>query len=96
MCGKDVRSGTDRISVGALRLHAQALLASFEAGHAGFVGDAFVATLDAGSEVGELCRCGIWSRGVGGYRVVSSEALRMADEVLHEVDHAAPPRGRSN
>ena len=95
MCGNGWRSGTDRVSVGALRLHAQALLASFEAGHAGFVTDTFVATLDAGPEVGELCRSGIWSRGEGGYRVVSSEALRMADEVFHEVDHGAPPGGRA-
>lgn len=78
----------------ALRLHAHALLASFEAGHAGFVTDAFLRAANAPHEVQELCRHAIWARGDGGYRVIASEARRMADEVFREAGHRVPPRER--
>jgi hypothetical protein len=75
------------ISLGALRLHAQGLLASFEAGDAGFVPDTYLASFgdDATPAVLELCLCGVWVRAGDGYRVVSSEALRMAFEVHRQM-----------
>jgi hypothetical protein len=74
------------ISLAALRVHAQGLLASFEGGHAGFVPDDYLATLgpDADAAVQELCRYGVWRRADGGYAVASSEALRMAHELHRE------------
>jgi hypothetical protein len=75
------------LSPTSLRLHAQALLASFEAGHPGLVTDRDLAGF--GDEVTpaalELCRSGVWVRTDGGYRVVLSEALRMAHEVHRQM-----------
>jgi hypothetical protein len=75
------------ISLAALRLHAQGLLASFEAGHAGFVSDRYLATFgpDTAPAVLELCLAGVWARVGAGYEVVSSEALRMAHEVHRQM-----------
>lgn len=74
------------MSLAALRLHARGLLASFEAGDAGFVSDAYLdARPDSASEVLELCLAGVWTRADGGYAVVSSEALRMAYELHRQV-----------
>ncbi|MGH8862661.1 MAG: hypothetical protein ACRDVG_15750 [Jatrophihabitantaceae bacterium] len=76
-----------QVSRRALRLHAQGLLDSVEKGRAGFVSDDFLASLggDAAAAVVELCVLGIWARRCDGYRVMSSEASRMADEVFREV-----------
>jgi hypothetical protein len=85
------------LSLGALRLHAQALLASFEAGHAGFVSDEYLTGVagDTAVTVLELCVAGVWARAADGYRVVSSEALRMAAEVHRQMSdepaHHADP-----
>jgi hypothetical protein len=75
------------VSLGALRLHAQGLLASFESGHAGFVPDRYLAGFgpDTAPAVLELCLAGVWSRVGKGYEVVSSEALRMAAEVHRQM-----------
>ena len=77
---------THGISPSAVRLHAQGLLASFAAGHAGFVPDAFLDPFgsSAAAAVRELCLAGLWHRAGDGYRVVPSEALRMAHEVRSE------------
>jgi hypothetical protein len=75
------------LSMNALRLHAQGLLASFEVGRAGIVPDGYLAGRgpDAAAAALELCRAGVWTRTDGGYRVISSEALRMAYEVHRQV-----------
>lgn len=75
------------MSMGALRLHAQGLLASFEDRHAGMVSDGYLATTggDTAFEVLELCLAGVWTRADGGYRVISSEAFRMAGEVHRQM-----------
>jgi hypothetical protein len=80
------------VSLGALRLHAQGLLASFESGHAGFVPDRYLAAFgpDTAPAVLELCLAGVWSRVGTGYEVASSEALRMAAEV-HRQTRARQP-----
>ena len=81
------RQGDRSISLSALRLHAQGLLASFEAGCAGFVPDSYLASFgpNTSGDVLELCLTGVWARGDGGYAVVSSEALRMAHEVHRQM-----------
>lgn len=77
------------MSLAALRLHARGLLASFEAGDAGFVSDTYLdGHPDSATEVLELCRAGVWTRTDGGYAVVSSEALRMAYELHQQLSGA--------
>ena len=78
------------MSLAALRLHAQALLAGFEHGTAGFVADDYLATFgrDVALNVVELCLGGLWTRVDDGYRVMSSEALRMAGEVHRQIRQA--------
>jgi hypothetical protein len=78
------------ISMAALRLHAQGLLASFEAGHAGYVPDRYLATFgpDTAPAILELCLAGVWDRVGAGYEVVSSEALRMAHEVHRQMSES--------
>jgi hypothetical protein len=78
------------ISSTSLRVHAQGLLASFEAGRAGFVPDRYLATFgdDAASAALELCAAGVWAQADGGYRVVSTEALRMAHEVHRQMQES--------
>jgi hypothetical protein len=76
------------VSTTALRLHAQALLASFEDGHPGFVADRYLAALPVTARVAaaELCLAGVWERAERGYRVIPSEAARMADEVSRQFE----------
>lgn len=87
------RVATRGPSFSSLRLHAQGLLASFEAGQPGLVSDRFLDGLgdEALSAVLELCRCGVWARVDDGYQVVSSEAVRMAHEVHHQMRQSATP-----
>ena len=82
------------MSMAALRLHAQGLLSSFEAGHAGFVSDRYLAGFGAETApaVLELCLAGVWVRRTAGYEVVSSEALRMAHEVHRAVRESRAAR----
>ena len=88
--GRPTPVGDRAISLGALRLHAQGLLASFEAGQAGFVPDSYLAGLGQAADrhALELCLAGVWARVAGGYDVVASEALRMASEVHRELREA--------
>jgi hypothetical protein len=83
------------ISLTSLRLHAQGLLASFEAGDAGFVSDHYLAKFgdDVASPVLELCLAAVWARVPGGYQIVSSEALRMAYEVHQQMREARTQDG---
>jgi hypothetical protein len=83
MTRPDHDSGPSAVSLAALRLHARALLFSFEDGHGGFVPDDYVTGFgpNAADAARELCGVGVWQRAGGGYEVASSEALRMAYEV---------------
>lgn len=94
MVRPDRNSGTSAVSLAALRLHARALLFSFEDGHVGFVPDDYVSGFGphATAAARELCGVGVWQRAGGGYEVASSEALRMAYE-LHRATGDARSRG---
>jgi len=91
MVRPDRDSGGSAVSLAALRLHARALLFSFEGGHVGFVPDDYVTGFgpQAADAARELCGVGVWQRAGGGYEVASSEALRMAYEL-----HRAAGDGR--
>jgi hypothetical protein len=75
------------VSSAALFLHAEGLLASFADGRPGFVPDRYLATLGrpAGPAVAELCALGVWVRAEGGFRILASEAARMAIEVERQL-----------
>jgi hypothetical protein len=80
--------GSTLVSRSALRLHVYAVLASLEAGHAGFVADDYLDAVTAETSVDavELCTAGLWTREADGYRVVDGEVMRMAREVHRQLE----------
>lgn len=76
------------VSRGALRLHVYAVLASIEAGDAGFVSDDYLdaVTAETSLDAVELCTAGLWTRERDGYRVLEGEVMRMAREVHRQLE----------
>lgn len=91
--------GTDGpiVSVAALKLHTYGVVVSIEAGRPGFIDDAYLDALsiDTATPTLELAVAGLWRREEDGYRVRSSETVRIAREVrrqLSELEAVAAQR----
>ena len=88
----------ERVKSGAaFELHCRATADSAVYDHPGFVPDAYLHGLGAGTAVmvAELCSAGVWERAEGGYRILDRDAVGRCQDLARELSgEAARVRAR--